>query len=482
MRLMNTMISEKEKIKHLYARAGFGMSIKQWQSQNNFTKSLDAIFQTKQYKQLESVTLSEVQAAKEKMKSMTKADVKDLKQLMKSNVFELNNMWMSEMINSEAQLQEKMALFWHGHFACRSVNPYFDQQYLDIIRKNALGSFAVLLKEVSKTPAMLQFLNNQQNKKDHPNENFAREVMELFTLGRGNYIEEDIKEAARAFTGFGFDKTGEFKFKAQQHDFGVKYFLGKTGNFSGDDILQIILEKKECAYFITKKIYHFFVNDISDDSDETIIQQLANQFYQSNYDIRSLMKSIFSSNWFYDEKNIGVKIKSPVELIAGMFRIIPTDFENKQSIIFIQRTLGQILLNPPNVAGWPGGRNWIDSSSLLFRMRLPQIVYYDKDLDIEPKEETPESKMQSQQMKMADEFVKKIASKKLTATSDWSGITKYFLNENDITNEIASVVLAKKADAVALKTVKSHLDTSAKQNEIKSAMIHLLSLPEYQLC
>lgn len=476
------MISEKEKIKHLHARAGFGMSIKQWQSENNFTKSLDAIFQTKQYKKLESVTLSEVEAAKEKMKSMTKADVKDLKQLMKSNVFELNNMWVHEMINSEAQLQEKMALFWHGHFACRSVNPYFDQQYLDIIRKNALGSFAVLLKEVSKTPAMLKFLNNQQNKKDHPNENFAREVMELFTLGRGNYTEDDIKEAARAFTGFGFDKTGEFKFKVQQHDFGVKYFLGKTGNFSGEDILQIILEKKECAYFITKKIYHFFVNDMSDDSDETIIQQLANQFYQSNYDIRSLMKSIFSSNSFYDEKNIGVKIKSPVELIAGMFRLIPTDFENTQSIIFIQRTLGQILLNPPNVAGWPGGRNWIDSSSLLFRMRLPQIVYYDKDLDIEPKDETPESKMQAQQMKMADEFVKKIASKKLTATSDWSGITKYFSNENDITNEIASVVLAKKADAVALKTVKSHLDTSAKQNEIKSAMIHLLSLPEYQLC
>jgi uncharacterized protein (DUF1800 family) len=473
------MISEKDKIKHLHARAGFGMTINQWQSENNFKKSLDVIFQQKQYKKLESVTLSEVEAAKEKMKSMAKEDVKDLKQLMKANVFELNNLWVNEMINSEAQLQEKMALFWHGHFACRSVNPYFDQQYLDIIRKNALGNFAVILKEVSKTPAMLQFLNNQQNRKDHPNENFAREVMELFTLGRGNYSEDDVKEAARAFTGYSFDKTGEFKFRAQQHDFGVKNFLGKTGGFSGDDVLQIILEKKECAYFITKKIYHFFVNDISDDD---TIQQLANQFYQSNYDIKSLMKTIFSSDWFYNEKNIGIKIKSPVELMAGMFRFIPTDFENTQSIIFIQRTLGQILLNPPNVAGWPGGRNWIDSSSLLFRMRLPQIVYYDKDLDIEPKEETSESKMQAQQMKMADEFVKKIASKKLSATSDWSLITKYFSSADDITKEISSIVLAKKIDTVALKSVMADLDTTSTKNEIKSAMIHLFSLPEYQLC
>ncbi|MFN8296949.1 MAG: DUF1800 domain-containing protein [Chitinophagales bacterium] len=473
------MISEKDKIKHLHARAGFGMTINQWQYENDIKKSIDTIFQTKQYKKLTSVTLSEVEAAKEKMKSMTKEDVKDLKQLMKSNVFELNNLWLNEMINSEAQLHEKMALFWHGHFACRSANPYFDQQYLDIIRKNALGNFSVLLKEVSKTPAMLQFLNNQQNKKDHPNENFAREVMELFTLGRGNYTEDDVKEAARAFTGYGFDKAGEFKFKAQQHDFGVKHFLGKTGNFSGEDILQIISEKKECAYFITKKIFHFFVNDISD---ETIIQQLANQFYQSNYDIKKLMKTIFSSDWFYDEKNIGVRIKSPLELIAGMFRLIPTDFENAQSIIFIQRTLGQILLNPPNVAGWPGGRSWIDSSSLLFRMRLPQIVYYDKDLDIEPKEETPESKMQAQHLKMADEFVKKIASKKLMATSDWSSITKYFLNTDDVIKEISTIVLSKKSDVVGLKSVETNTDTSTRQNEIKSAMIHVLSLPEYQLC
>ena len=473
------MLSEKEKIKHLYNRAGFGMTVNDWKTKTNFQQEVDKLFQQKSYQSIQAVTLEEVQEAKDKMKTLAKEDVKDLKQLMKANVFELNNLWLNEMVNSEAQLQEKMALFWHGHFACRSVNPYYDQQYLDIIRKNALGDFKILLKEISFTPAMLQFLNNQQNKKDHPNENFAREVMELFTLGRGNYTEQDVKEAARAFTGYGFDKTGTFKFRTQQHDYGIKTFQEKSGNFSGEDILQLILEKKECAYFITKKIYTFFVNDLVD---ENIVQQLSIQFYQSNYDIKSLMKTIFSSTWFYDAKNIAAKIKSPVELITGMFRLIPTSFEKDESKIFLQRTLGQVLLNPPNVAGWPGGRSWIDSSSLLFRMRLPQIIYYDKELDIEPKEETPETKMQMQQMQLADGFVKKFASKKLAATSDWSEITTYFSTGSETVNEIISMVLANKPAAAAIKTLKFNTDTSNKEKEIKSAMIHVLSLPDYQLC
>lgn len=473
------MLSEKEKIKHLYNRAGFGMTVNDWRTKTNFQQEVDKLFQQKSYQSLQAVTLEEVQAAKDKIKTLAKEDVKDLKQLMKANVFELNNLWLNEMMHSDAQLQEKMALFWHGHFACRSVNPYYDQQYLDIIRKNALGDFKVLLKEISFTPAMLQFLNNQQNKKDHPNENFAREVMELFTLGRGNYTEQDVKEAARAFTGYGFDKTGTFKFRTQQHDYGMKIFQGKSGNFSGEDILQLILDKKECAYFITKKIYSFFVNDLVD---ENIVQQLSIQFYQTNYDIKILMKTIFSSTWFYEAKNIAAKIKSPIELITGMFRLIPTSFEKNESKIFLQRTLGQVLLNPPNVAGWSGGRSWIDSSSLLFRMRLPQIIYYDKELDIEPKEETPETKMQMQQMQLTDSFVKKFASKKLAATSDWSVFTTYFSTASETVNEITSMVLANKPGAAAIKSLKLHTDTSNKEKEIKSAMIHVLSLPDYQLC
>lgn len=471
------MLTEKDKIKHLYHRAGFGLSINEWQSKSNLGDSLDELFKPQgNYRSLQTISLADIEAAKEKMKTMDKEDKKDIKELLRDHVLELNNLWLNEMINSEAQLQEKMALFWHGHFACRSVNPYFDQQYLDIIRKNALGNFATLLKEVSKTPAMLQFLNNQQNKKDHPNENFAREVMELFTLGRGNYTEQDIKEAARAFTGYGFDKTGAFKFRIQQHDFGAKSFQGKTGDFSGDDILQIILNERECANFIVRKIYRFFVNDIIDD---TIVQPLAISFYNSGYDIKSLMKQIFYADWFYHEKNVGVKIKSPVELIAGLLRVVPAIFADSQSTLFIQRSLGQVLLNPPNVAGWNGGRSWIDSSSLLFRMRLPQVIYYDKELDFSPKDETPEQGMM--RMKMTDDFIKKIAAKKLSAEADWSNVLNYFSTSENVVNDVCKMLVSKQPSASALKCIQTNMDVSSKENEIKSVMVDVMSLPDYQL-
>ena len=273
------MLTEQDKIKHLYNRAGFGYTLSDIQSGRSLSTTIENLFSNKTYRSLQTVTFTEVESAKEKMKSSPKDAAKEIKKLLKDNISDLNNLWFQEMIVSDAQLQEKMALFWHSHFACRSVNPYFDQQYLDIIRKHALGNFSTLLFEISKTPAMLQFLNNQQNKKDHPNENFAREVMELFTLGRGNYTETDIKEAARAFTGYGFDKVGNFKFKKQLHDFGVKTFQGKTGNFNGDDILKIILGNKNCSTFLVRKIYSIFVNE---QVDEQIVQSLSAQFFQSN--------------------------------------------------------------------------------------------------------------------------------------------------------------------------------------------------------
>lgn len=472
------MLNERDKIKHLYSRAGFGLSVNDWQTKSDWKKSLDVLFKSpSNYHSLQTISLAEVEATKAKMRTMRKEDVKDLKKFLKQNVSELNNLWLQEMIDGEAQLQEKMALFWHGHFACRSLNPYFDQQYLDIIRKNSLGNFSVLLNEISKTPAMLQFLNNQQNKKDHPNENFARELMELFTIGRGNYTEQDVKEAARAFTGYGFDKTGEFKFRIQQHDFGTKIFFGKSGSFTGDDILQIILKKNECAYFITKKIYRFFVND---NPDETIVKQLAKHFYESNYDIKGLLKEIFSSDWFYDEMNIAAKIKSPIELLVGLSRIIPIDFENEQSPLFIQRSLGQVLLNPPNVAGWPGGRNWIDSSSLLLRMRLPQVIYYDEELDFSPKEDMPEQGMM--RLKMTDEFIKRFVQKKLAAKPDWMKALQYFSSSANIMDDIVKMLLAKPCAASARKCIQNNRDTSSKESEIKSVMIEVMSLPDYQLC
>ncbi len=471
------MITEKDKIKHLYNRASFGMTLHDSISTADLNSTIKKVLKNPvPCHSLQSISLQEVKEAQQKLKQLPKEEKVDLKKLLRSNVSELNSLWLNEMINTEANLNEKMALFWHGHFACRTINPYFDQQYLDVIRRNALGNFAILLNEISKTPAMLQYLNNQQNKKDHPNENFAREVMELFTLGRGNYTENDVKEAARAFTGLGFDNTGEFKFKIHQHDNGTKTILGKTGNFTGEDVLQILLSKKECAYFITKKIYRYFVNEVMD---EERVKTLADSFYQSQYDIKSLMHTIFTSSWFYDEKNIGTKIKSPIELMVGMFRIIPTTFTDNQSAIFIQRALGQLLLNPPNVAGWKGGKSWIDSSSLLFRMQLPQIIYYDKDIHFEPKEMTPESK---QEFKMTEMMVKKWASKKLNAQSNWSTIYDFFSHSNQLEVDISNILMATKINASTIKLLKSYSDYTHHETAVKSIFVNVLSLPEYQLC
>src|SRR6185436_19949343 len=193
--------------------------------------------------------------------------------------------------NTDAQLREKMAFFWHGHFACRNLNVFYQQGLLDIIRSNALGNFRTMLHEVSKSAAMLNYLNNQQNRKDHPNENFAREVMELFTLGRGNYSEDDIKNAARAFTGWASIPKGEFIFRRNQHDFGTKTVLGKTGNLTGEEVLDILLEQKQTAKHITQKMYKFFV---SDTIDANHVEWLADRFYKSDYDISKLTEDIFT--------------------------------------------------------------------------------------------------------------------------------------------------------------------------------------------
>ena len=213
-----------------------------------------------------------------RLQKLTPEQKRALAQQSREDIKNLNLRWMAEMVNSEAQFREKMSIFWHGHFSCRVINIFYQQQLLDIVRRNAFGKFSELLRAVSKSPSMLQFLNNQQNRKQRPNENFAREVMELFTMGRGNYTENDVKEAARAFTGWGFNPQGEFVFRTNQHDDGPKTFLGKTGNFDGDAIIDILLEQPQTAIFITRKIYRFFVNE---SVDEKKVTWLADRFYKN---------------------------------------------------------------------------------------------------------------------------------------------------------------------------------------------------------
>ncbi len=410
-------------------------------------------------------------------KDLTREQRKEIQEKSREALKNLNLRWLDIFINSEAQLREKMSLFWHGHFACRVNNSYFQQELLQVIRENSLGNFKDLLMSVSKSPAMLQFLNNQQNRKQHPNENFAREVMELFTMGRGNYSENDVKEAARAFTGWGFNQQGGFVFRRNQHDEGSKTVLGKAGNFNGEDIISLLTEQKQTAVFIAKKAYRYFVNE---NVDESKVAWLGDRFYKSGYDIKKLMEDIFTSSWFYDEKNIGTKIKSPVELLCGIRRLLPMQLENDQSQLLFERALGQVLFFPPNVAGWPGGKNWIDSSSLMLRLRIPQILAANEMMDIRPK---ADDDVQMGQMIETGNKRMKEAVKGGTATIEWTSVNKIFekIPKEKLPENISKTVLQTKG-RTSTAVLDKYVNTENRENFIKSTIVNLMSTPEYQLC
>ncbi len=484
------------KNQHLMWRAGFGPAVEQLGdlakfSPKQFYKALvkasdkkpEYINVADDYLQGLYMGIEEA-GLQQKRKELSADEKKMVQQKNREAVRNLNIYWLHEMVNSGAQLREKMAFFWHGHFACRNLNIFFQQGLLDVIRRNSLGNFRTLLKEVSKTAAMLNFLNNQQNKKDHPNENFAREVMELFTLGRGNYTEHDVKETARAFTGWSASMKGEFIFRKFQHDYDSKTVLGKTGNFDGEEVLDILLQQKQTAKFLAQKVYKFFVND---QPDTEKLEWLSERFYKNDYDISKLMEDIFTSEWFYDQKNIGAKIKSPVELMAGIQRMLPMKFERDEALLLLQRTLGQLLFYPPNVAGWPGGKTWIDSSTLMMRMRIPQMLNDRDEFNVKPKDD--DDQMMGRKNN-ADEDPKATAIKSLKRLNkpvlvniDWSLYTKNYesIPRESLQANISSILLQTKSQ-VNPDVIKQYSDNTGRENFIKTVTLQIMSTPEYQLC
>jgi uncharacterized protein (DUF1800 family) len=463
------------KLLHLYRRAAFGAIPAKNTSPGHAVNLLFEDSETFVPISLVSISAETTEIpAMDKMMLLSDSEKgfakKEKNKMERERVKDLNMAWMDLMANSKGVLRERMALFWHGHFACRSQNPVFVQNYINTIRKNALGNFGQMLLEVSKEPAMLQFLNNQQNKKRSPNENFAREVMELFTMGRGNYSEDDVKESARAFTGWSYNASGEFEFKAKVHDGESKKFLGRQGAFDGADIIAILLKQRETALFVTKKIYQSFVSEIPD---VNRIQKLADDFYASDYDIEKLMRTIFKADWFYDESPQNVLIKSPVELIVGIQRTLFASFRNKQSALYIQKVLGQVLFYPPNVAGWPGGRNWIDSSSLLFRMQLPGIMIGNAETNVKAKESGD-----------VNDPVFRKPDKNLKAEVNWEVWAERFekTEPDKVTQEIADQLLAQNPNESVFilldKRVSGETDLTQK---IRKITLAIMALPEYQV-
>ncbi|MEP6734489.1 MAG: DUF1800 domain-containing protein [Chryseolinea sp.] len=453
-----------EKTRHFLLRAGFGLS----PADTHSTPSIDKLMaKAEASKPIRIVEKADLEAMKPKGEER-----KVFFQKAKKQVLELNGRWVSQLADPSIRVREKMTLFWHDHFACRIRAPYLAQQQNNILRENSLGSFRELLTQVSKDPGMLQFLNNQQNKKNSPNENFAREVLELFTMGRGNYTEQDIKNAARAFTGWAFNPmTAKFVFREKVHDEGPKVFKGKKGNLAGEDILKIVLDDKQTARFITEKLCNYFV--FTGKLDDDFIQELSSSFYASGYNIHSLMKKIFSSDWFYDARFRGNRIKSPIELVAGMLAQTGGTFENPQASLFIQRALSQILFYPPNVGGWPTGTSWIDSSSLTFRMSLSNLLFKNGETNVEAKDDGD-----------INNVTNTSGSRKLSLNADWSKLASDFMKSNfvETLDGIQFYLLARSPTAANRKIVEKFVDTSGNDPEfIKKAFVAFMSLPEYQL-
>jgi uncharacterized protein (DUF1800 family) len=471
---------------HLLWRTGFGPAMSNWKKWENIPEKKwwsaikESSAQPPQYFDVADSAIKGLmkgigEAVAMERKDLDKEDKKKIRKQSVEDTRNLNLLWLEEMVHSGSQLREKMALFWHGHFASRNLNILYEQDLLNIIRSNALDNFGTLLKEVSKSAAMIAFLNNQQNKKQHPNENFAREVMELFTLGRGNYTEHDVKEAARAFTGWSFRLNGDFVFRERDHDDGEKTVLGKSGRLEGDDVLDILLAQRQTARFIARKLYRFMVNHDQIPGDR--IQWLGDRFYDSGYKIMSLLDDIMQSDWFYAPENIGCKIKSPIELWAGIRRAMPLTMDDPESQLMIQKILGQTLFNPPNVAGWPGGKAWIDSSSLMLRLRLPQIVAFQGDLDMQGKSDDDQM--------MGQKSAIKGTLRKLAADVDWQPVADRFSGTHQqpgLVAEMAAFLWQRPNLKPPSAVLEKYTDHSTPDKLLKTTYVQLMATPEYQLC
>jgi hypothetical protein len=290
---------------------------------------------------------------------------------------QLRGWWLYCILQGGHPLREKMTLFWHNHFATsltkvQSSILMFGQNCL--LRKHALGRFGPLLQAISRDAAMMVWLDSNSNVKGKPNENYARELMELFSLGVGHYAEKDIREAARAFTGWRTDGVG-FAFDARLHDNGVKTFLGQTGTWNGGDVVRIVLEQPAAARFLIRKLYHFFVSEKAVPPD-SLLEPLCESFRKSDYDIGALVKTILSSRHFFSDHAFRQRVKGPVEYVVGAAQAVyrrygedKADYRSLPQRVLVDwlSSMGQRLFEPPNVKGWPGGPSWLNTSTVLAR-------------------------------------------------------------------------------------------------------------------
>jgi uncharacterized protein (DUF1800 family) len=292
---------------------------------------------------------------------------------------EMRKWWLKRMIETGRPLEEKMTLFWHGHVATgyRTIeDSWHCLAQNNLFRRMATGNVAELVGAIIRDPAMIKYLDNDENRRGRPNENLARELMELFTLGEGNgYTEDDIKEAARALTGYTF-RDDEFRFDDGQHDPRPKAILGVRGRFDGDDLVRILMRRREASEFLCLKLHRFLVNDAPGEPDAATreaVVGMASELREARYELKPVLKALFRSAWFHGPANQGAVIKSPIQLAVQAIRSFRTPTRELSALASAADLMGQNLFQPPNVKGWDGGRSWINTSTLFVRQNL--LVY-----------------------------------------------------------------------------------------------------------
>jgi uncharacterized protein (DUF1800 family) len=359
------LTNERSQVAHLLRRAGFGST----EAELDQYTALGFAGAVNQLLNPEKVDDSATDA----LLAPLTADLGDPKKIEAAKFW-----WFNRMLYTRRPLEEKLALFWHNHFATANSkvgNAGLMLQQIQLFRDNGFGNFETLLQKVTRDPAMLIWLDNRLNRKGAPNENYAREVQELFTVGIGNYTEQDIHEAARAFTGHTLDKNLVYTFNAKQHDAGTKTFQGQTGAFDADDILAILVRNPATARFVSTRLFSYFAYD---NPDPSTIDRLATTFTSSNFDIRSVLRDILTGPEFLSAQAFHGQIKQPADLVVGSLKSLDVQNVGPDATQVLRR-MGQDLLNPPDVSGWKGGAAWINGTTLFERFNWANRLAMGRD-------------------------------------------------------------------------------------------------------
>jgi len=405
---------------------------------------------------------------------------KEERQIENQRILELRGWWLHRMAKGPRPFQEKMTLFWHGHFATsyeKVRDAYYIWRQNELFRRLATGNWLELLTEAGKDPAMLVWLDQAQSRKDHPNENFAREVMELFALGEGHYTEKDITEAARALTGWSLDPDGQkFIYRPFIHDNGEKTVLGRTGNLDGDDFIQQIVAQPQAAMFITAKLWNFFAGEMPSPE---LNAGLADLFRRGGNNFKPIMRVIFSTEEFYSPSVVRNEIKSPVQWLVGSCRMLECELPPPLVSTNLLRSLGQDVFAPPNVKGWDGGLAWITTNNLLARYNQAAMLAQG-DMAIAASLATGPNKNPAR--------VKQIQNRMRNMRAGGVDVDKILTQEERANKEMLIAALEKRLLQANLNSkqegaLREYLSakTDLDENDIRDAIRLVMCTPEYQV-